>query len=70
MPRIEELIAKCKDEEMSTQNLDENAVEWNVKGKNGEVKFLTDPDFVLDRLRGTPQKVGIIIWLPADVFER
>jgi hypothetical protein len=70
MAKVEDLIAKCKDSEMFTQNLQENILKMEVKGRNGQITFLTDPKIVMDELRGEQKKVGIVIWFPSDVFER
>jgi hypothetical protein len=69
MPKIEDLIAKCKDEEMFTQMLQENTKSMEINGKNGQVTFLTDPQIVMDALQGK-ERVGVVIWFPSDVFER
>lgn len=70
MAKVEDLIAKCKDEEIFTQNLTENIVSWQISGKNGKVTFLTDPQIVYDALEDKKGKIGIVIWFPHDVFER
>jgi hypothetical protein len=68
--KLQDLIAKCEESEMLTQNLEENTVAMEVKGENGRITFLTDPQIVLDAAAGKQGKVGYIIWLPSDVFER
>lgn len=68
--RIENLIAKCDDKEIFTQMLSENTTSMEVHGKNGKVTFVTDPQIVLDEMRGVNKKIGVVIWFPADVFER
>jgi hypothetical protein len=70
MPKVQDLIAKCEESEMFTQNLQENITEMKVTGVNGRITFLTDPQIVMDELQGKPKKVGIVIWFPADVFDR
>lgn len=70
MAKLEELIAKCEESEMFTQNLGENTVAMEVTGGNGRVTFLTDPQIVMDAAAGKQKKIGFVIWLPADVFER
>lgn len=74
MAKLQDLIAKCDESEIFTQNLADNAVEMKTKGKNGilngYITFATDPKFVFEELEGNPSKIGIVIWLPSDVFER
>ena len=70
MAKVADLIAKCNESEIFTQNLDENIVEMNAVGKTGLITFMTDPQIILDELRRERKKVGIVIWFPADVFER
>lgn len=70
MAKLLDLIAKCDDAEMFTQNLDDNATEWQIKGKNGYVTFLTDPQIVKEQVLGKQSKIAFVIWLPSDVFER
>lgn len=77
MAKIPDLIAKCADSEISAQNLQENIVEMEIKTvkkskiKNGFVTFLTDPEIVKNHILDKPErKVGIVIWFPADIFER
>ena len=70
MPKIEDLIAKCEESEIFTQNLQDNITEMQVKGKNGLITFVTDPTIVYDELLRKPKKIGIVIWFPSDVFER
>lgn len=70
MAKVQDLIAKCDESEMFTQNLQDNIVKMEVKGKSGEITFLTNPQFVFDELKGTTKKIGVVIWFPADVFER
>ena len=71
MAKVQDLIAKCKDEEMFTQNLDENIIEAQVKGRKAYVKFLTDPQLVKNYvLDNDERKIGIVIWFPKDFFER
>lgn len=69
MPRLEQLIARCEDSEIFTQRLDENTTKMEVKGKNAEITFLTDPEIVLAEMKGQG-KIGIVTWFPSDVFER
>lgn len=69
MAKIVDLIAKCEESEMFTQNLDENIVSENIQGTNGKVTFLTDPNLILERMQGKG-KIPIVIWFPSDVFER
>lgn len=69
MAKVKDLIDKCEESEIFTQNLDENAVSWNVQGQNGKVTFLTDPQIIHERLQGK-SRVGIVIWFPSNVFER
>lgn len=70
MAKIVDLLAKCEESEIFTQNLGENITEMQVKGANGLVTFMTDPKIVLERMMTDKPKVGIVIWFPADVFER
>lgn len=72
MAKIQDLIAKCDESEIFTQNLKENTVSMEVKGEGrpGRITFLTDSQIVFDELHGTPKKVGIVIWFPVDVFDR
>lgn len=70
MAKLVDLIARCEESEMFTQNLQENTVAMEVKGGNGRVTFLTDPQIVMDAAKGEQKKIGFVIWLPSDVFER
>lgn len=70
MARLVDLIAKCEESEMFTQNLEENTASMEVRGGNGRVTFLTDPKIVLDAMKGRREKIGFVLWLPSDVFER
>jgi hypothetical protein len=70
MAKIPDLIAKCDDSEIFTQMLEENTLEMKVIGKNGRITFLTDPQIITDKFLNKPSKIGIVIWFPADVFER
>ncbi len=70
MAKLIDLIEKCKEEEIFTQNLDDNISGMNIKGENGYIEFLTKSDFVKERILGKPNQVGVVVWLPADVFER
>lgn len=70
MPKVEDLIAKCEDSEMFTQNLSENITDWNIQHGTGKITFLTDPQIVMDALQGKENKIGIVIWFPSDVFQR
>ena len=70
MPKLNDLISKCDDSEMFIQNLSDNTTYSEVKGGNGKITFLTDPQIVMDKLNGKENKIGFVIWLPADVFQR
>lgn len=70
MAKLDELINKCDQSEMFTQNLFENASSMEVKGKNGYITFLTNPEFIQDELLGKRKKVAFVVWLPEDVFQR
>jgi hypothetical protein len=70
MPTLTELIAKCDDAEISTQNLISNLSGMEIKKSNGFITFITDPNIVKSWMLGKPDKIGIVVWLPQDVFER
>jgi len=70
MAKLQDLIACCEESEIMTQKLGENITELNIRTGNGEITFLTSPEFIKDRILGKPKNIGIVIWLPADVFER
>ncbi len=71
MPKLQDLIAKCKDEEMSIQNLEENAIRWDAWKGRGQVTFLTDPEIIHERMSANSKpRVGIVIWFPHDIIER
>ncbi len=71
MTKIQDLIAKCDESEIFTQNLVENMIKGKVNKKNGEITFVTKPEFVYGFLESIPNpKIGIVIWFPADVFDR
>ncbi|HEY0658058.1 MAG TPA: hypothetical protein VGD05_06275 [Pyrinomonadaceae bacterium] len=70
MPKIEDLIAKCEESEMFTQNLDENIVAMDIKKGNGYVTFVTDPEIVKNKILEISPKISIVTWLPNDVFDR
>lgn len=69
MAKLQDLIAKCGESEIFTQNLDENILKSEIIGKIGKITFLTDPNIILERMNGKG-RIPILIWLPSDVFER
>lgn len=70
MAKLQDLIAKCDESEMFTQNLDENIIEASVQNNQGQITFVTKPELIYERLVGNNHKIGIVIWFPRDVFER
>jgi hypothetical protein len=70
MADLRDLISACEQSEINIQNLDENVVEWNANQKNGLITFLTDPQIVYEKMRNQSTKIGFVVWLPNDVFER
>ncbi len=71
MAKIQDLIAKCDESEVFTQNLDANTTELEIKGEKGFITFLTDPEIIKNKILDKPEsKIGVVIWFPKDVFER
>ncbi len=68
--KVQDMIAKCDESEVFTQNLEENIVSSAVKNGNGEITFRTDPQFVLERAAASAAHVAVVIWFPSDVFKR
>jgi len=72
--KLSELIAAVGDDNVCFQNLDQDAVEWRLKGQNGLLTFATDPEevpvsSVLSGEGIKTQRLGLVVWLPREAVE-
>jgi hypothetical protein len=68
---IIELLTRIGEENVCLQNLLESAtsVEARKRGQTA-ITFLTNQMNPSDLVQATPTKIGLVLWLPADLVEK